>query len=129
MATATQPPPPLSDVRRRDDSSVSLRVRYLQVYNLLSCMAWITVLGRVLLLVLLVGFEHVHGGVGTWLRWTQTMAGLEVFHSLSGAFSLPPSTSLLYFRSICWLWGLMTSAVEGLGLNEFGVGRDEYGGC
>lgn len=90
MTTATQPllsSPFASDARARERDVVPWRVRYLQVYNLVSCMAWVTVLGRVLLLLALVGFEHVHGGVGTWLRWTQTMAGLEVLHSLSGMFS------------------------------------------
>ena len=66
--------------------TVPWSIRYLQIYNLLSSLAWVILLGRVVLLVPLVGFEHVHGGAGTWLRWTQTTAGLEVLHSLTGQF-------------------------------------------
>ncbi len=67
-------------------SSRYLQIRYLQLYNLFSAFAWLIVLGRVLLLVPLVGFDHVYGGVGTWVRWTQTVALLEIGHSAMSMF-------------------------------------------
>ena len=64
----------------------SLKIQYLVLYNLLSAMLWVAVLGRVILLVPLVGFENVHGGVGEFAKWTQTLAVLEVVHSALGEF-------------------------------------------
>ena len=59
---------------------------YLQAYNIVSAFLWLAVLGRVLLLVPLVGLENVYGGVSTWTRWTQTLAVVEVGHAALGAF-------------------------------------------
>ena len=97
MSSAAQPPfanrsSPLS-MSSEPRHSVPWSFRYLQIYNLLSSLAWAIVLGRVVLLVPLVGFEHVHGGAGTWLRWTQTTAGLEVLHALTGQFLSSSSSS------------------------------------
>ena len=65
---------------------------YLQAYNVASAFLWLAVLGRVLLLVPLVGRENVYGGVGTWTRWTQTLALAEVGHAALGTwlFRHPP---------------------------------------
>ncbi|KAI9750282.1 MAG: hypothetical protein M1815_001889 [Lichina confinis] len=79
--------------------TVPWSIRYLQIYNLLSSLAWVILLGRVVLLVPLVGFEHVHGGAGTWLRWTQTTAGLEVLHSLTGLVRSSPVTTVIQVAS------------------------------
>ena len=58
--------------------STRIKSIYLQGYNLLSALAWFTVLARVALLVPLVGVANVYGGVATWTRWTQTAALLEI---------------------------------------------------
>jgi hypothetical protein len=47
---------------------------------------WLVVLGRVILLVPLVGFGRVYPGVGNFAKWTQTLALLEVVHSAVGMF-------------------------------------------
>lgn len=103
MATAVQSPlssrSALFSTQPYERENVPSRVRYLQIYNLLSAFGWLCVLGRVLLLVPLVGFENVHGGVGTWLRWTQTAAGLEVLHSLSGRHRISASFTSCHYRS------------------------------
>lgn len=39
-----------------------------------------------ILLIPLVGFENVAGGVGEFAKWTQTLAVLEVVHSALGGF-------------------------------------------
>lgn len=58
--------------------------QYLILYNFVSAVLWATVLGRVVMLVPLVGFRHVFGEVGGFLKWTQTLALLEVVHALVG---------------------------------------------
>lgn len=58
--------------------------QYLVFYNLISAVLWLAILGRTALLVPLVGFENVHGGVGEFTKWTQTLALLEIVHSALG---------------------------------------------
>ena len=62
------------------------QVQYLVLYNLVSAILWFSVLGRVLLLVPLVGFENVYGGVGQFAKWTQTLAIMEIVHSALSMF-------------------------------------------
>lgn len=73
-----------TDQRRRD-----LKTHYLIAYNLSSSILWFAVLARVLLLIPLVGFKNVSGGVGDFARWTQTLALLEIVNSALG-LSLSP---------------------------------------
>lgn len=60
------------------------QTQYLIAYNLVCAILWTAVLGRVILLIPLVGFENVVGGVGEFVRWTQTLALLEIVHSVIG---------------------------------------------
>lgn len=66
-----------------------LQAQYLTLYNFISAILWLAILGRVVLLVPLVGFKNVYGGVGAFAKWTQTLALLEVAHSASGETSVP----------------------------------------
>ena len=68
-----------SSSRRR-----SIKNQYLVVYNFTCAILWLAVFGRVVLLVPLVGFDNVYGGVGEFVKWTQTLAVLEVAHSSFG---------------------------------------------
>lgn len=61
-----------------------LQPQYLTLYNFISAILWLAILGRVVLLVPLVGFRYVYGGVGPFAKWTQTLALLEIVHSASG---------------------------------------------
>ena len=65
------------------------RTQYLTAYNAISGILWFAVLGRVILLLPLVGFGEVYGGVGEWTKWTQTLALAEVLHSATGSLNLP----------------------------------------
>ncbi|KAI9872519.1 MAG: hypothetical protein M1830_001531 [Pleopsidium flavum] len=67
----------------RDSSSRRIKAQYLIFYNFISAVLWLAVLGRVVLLVPLVGFKNVYGGVGEFAKWTQTLALLELAHSAS----------------------------------------------
>ena len=60
------------------------QTQYLVAYNLVCAVLWTAVLGRLMVLIPLVGFHNVHGGVGEFTKWTQTLALLEVVHSALG---------------------------------------------
>jgi hypothetical protein len=61
-----------------------LKNQYLIFYNLVSAILWFAVLARVILLVPLVGFPNVYGGLGEFTKWTQTAAFVEILHSALG---------------------------------------------
>jgi very-long-chain (3R)-3-hydroxyacyl-CoA dehydratase len=58
------------------------------IYNFVSALLWLVVLGRVLALVPLFGFGKVYLGVGNFAKWTQTLALLEIVHAMLGELSL-----------------------------------------
>lgn len=68
---------------------------YLIFYNFVSAVLWSVVLGRTVMLLGLHGPEYVYPNVGEFTKWTQTLAGLEVMHSLLGTIYL----SLLEIRN------------------------------
>ena len=76
MAEPARPPKPPAS---------AAKTTYLVLYNFASAVAWATVLGRAFLLYNLRGPRFVYTGVGEWTKWTQTVAALEILHSLLGA--------------------------------------------
>jgi very-long-chain (3R)-3-hydroxyacyl-CoA dehydratase len=64
--------------------STTPKTQYLILYNFISCILWLTVLGRVLILIPMVGFGRVYTGVGHFAKYTQTLAVLEIVHALLG---------------------------------------------
>ena len=67
---------------------------YLVAYNAASALLWSVVLGRTAATLAAHGLETgpmlVYPAVGEWTKWTQTLAALEIVHSVLGANSLPP---------------------------------------
>ncbi|KAF5265579.1 hypothetical protein FOXYS1_3606 [Fusarium oxysporum] len=61
---------------------------YLIFYNFISAVLWSVVLGRTAMLVSAYGPEYVYPNTGQYTKWTQTLAGLEVLHSLLGMILL-----------------------------------------
>jgi hypothetical protein len=61
---------------------------YLILYNAVSAILWLTVLGRIVGINVLRGSRFAYPAVGEFCKWTQTLAGMEVLHSLFGEFSL-----------------------------------------
>lgn len=57
---------------------------YLVAYNIVSALLWSTVLGRVVLILALHGYQAVFLGAGEFTKWTQTLAALEVLHAAIG---------------------------------------------
>ena len=82
----------------RSTSNRRFQAQYLAGYNLVCAVLWAAVLGRVILLVPLVGFGKVYGGVGQFTKWTQTLALLEIGHSTSG---MNIHGSPLYLLGMC----------------------------
>lgn len=81
--------------------SSSPKTQYLILYNFVNAVLWLTVLGRVVLLVPLVGFGRVYPGVGRFCKWTQTLAVLEVVHAATGKLLW---TALLTQQYILLTW-------------------------
>jgi very-long-chain (3R)-3-hydroxyacyl-CoA dehydratase len=65
-----------------------LKRAYLVAYNGLSAVLWSVVLGRTLSTLAAEGLDRgpalVYPAVGGWTKWTQTLAALEILHSLLG---------------------------------------------
>lgn len=79
-------PKPMSSAKRT----------YLVAYNALSAALWSVVLVRTAQTLSAQGPAAVYPAVGVWTKWTQTLAGLEIVHSVLGAFlpPLPPPRTL-----------------------------------
>lgn len=77
--------------------SSSPKNQYLILYNFISAILWLVVLGRVLIFIPLVGFGNVYGGLGQFTKWTQTLALLEIVHAAVGKlfFSLCKEPKLI----------------------------------
>ncbi len=76
MADKTTPKP------RRKPSPV--KNGYLILYNAVSAVLWLTVLGRVVGVNVVRGPHFAYLSVGEFCKWTQTLAGMEVLHSIFG---------------------------------------------
>ena len=74
-----------------------VKLLYLTAYNFASAVLWATVLGRTAGAAYLRGPEYVPIAVGYFVRWTQTLALLEVVHSLLGTSAVNPSTLFLFY--------------------------------
>ncbi|PHH63044.1 hypothetical protein CDD81_6375 [Ophiocordyceps australis] len=87
----------------------SPRTAYLIAYNAASALAWAVVLGRTL--AVSIGRHSpqlAYAVVGHWTKWTQTMAALEVVHSLLGLVGAPWTTTLMQVASRYLLvWGIV----------------------
>lgn len=66
-------------------SSSALKKGYLIAYNSASAIAWTTILGRVVAVLLLKGPHMVPLAVDNFARVTQTFATLEILHSILGS--------------------------------------------
>lgn len=67
--------------------SSPIKTAYLTLYNAASSVAWSIILFRTISIATTKGWQHVYLDVGEQTKWTQTMAALEVLHSLFGMSS------------------------------------------
>ncbi|OCK74535.1 PTPLA-domain-containing protein [Lepidopterella palustris CBS 459.81] len=88
-------------------SNSSLKTTYLLSYNFVSAILWLTILGRVVLLSVAGGAEEVYKSTEMFARLTQTVAVLEVMHSLFGIVRAPVTTTLMQVASrLLLVWGI-----------------------
>ncbi|KAL1868523.1 hypothetical protein Daus18300_005957 [Diaporthe australafricana] len=83
---------------------------YLVAYNGISALLWSVVLGRTLSVLAAHGLETgpalVFPAVGEWTKWTQTLAALEIVHSVLGVVRAPLLTTLMQVSSrFALVWG------------------------
>ncbi|RMD41933.1 hypothetical protein DV735_g3152, partial [Chaetothyriales sp. CBS 134920] len=97
---------------RRGTTASSPKQRYLLVYNAVSLVLWsIITLRAVLLIPILVTHGKLHGlfdALFPLLKWTQTLALLEILHSLVGLVRASPVTTAMQVTSrLVVLWGVL----------------------
>jgi very-long-chain (3R)-3-hydroxyacyl-CoA dehydratase len=80
---------------------------YLVLYNALSATLWLAVMGRVLTTNYIKGPSFVYLSTGEFAKWTQTLAGMEVLHSLFGIVRAPIFTTFMQvFSRYAIVWGV-----------------------
>ncbi|KAH7489707.1 hypothetical protein FOMA001_g2840 [Fusarium oxysporum f. sp. matthiolae] len=92
---------------------------YLIFYNFISAVLWSVVLGRTAMLVSAYGPEYVYPNTGQYTKWTQTLAGLEVLHSLLGVVRAPLMTTLMQVASRFLLVWAIVDVFPFLALSPF----------
>lgn len=107
MATETAP----NNGQKRAPKPMSAPKRvYLVAYNALNAVLWSVVLGRTVATLYARGLDagpaSVYPAVGEWTKWTQTLAALEIAHSLLGVVRAPLLTTLMQVSSrFALVWG------------------------
>ncbi|KAI1494820.1 tyrosine phosphatase-like protein [Biscogniauxia mediterranea] len=99
-------------------SASPVKNAYLVLYNAVSAGLWAVVLGRVVATNLAQGHEAVYPAVGQFCKWTQTLAGMEVLHSLFGIVRAPLITTFMQvFSRYALVWGIV-DAFPGLAVSS-----------
>ncbi|KAI1173272.1 tyrosine phosphatase-like protein [Nemania sp. FL0916] len=92
----------------------SAKTGYLILYNAVSALLWLTVLGRIVGINAMRGPQLAYPAVGEFCKWTQTLAGMEVLHSLFGIVRAPLFTTFMQvFSRYAIVWGV-TNLFPGL---------------
>lgn len=68
---------------------------YLAGYNLVSAILWSIILGRVISIAPVWGNAELMRTTGSYIRWTQTLAALEIVHSAFGTWTTFPTIYLV----------------------------------
>eukprot|EP00899_Mesostigma_viride_P008404 jgi/Mesvir1/17565/Mv08808-RA.1 len=90
-----------------------LKTAYLAVYNAAQCVGWFIVLVKVITAYVNEGEASVWGAMHTYLEIFQTLAVLEIFHSMIGLVRAPILTTLPQVCSRLLLtWGVLYSVPE-----------------
>ncbi|KND94927.1 putative very-long-chain (3R)-3-hydroxyacyl-CoA dehydratase [Tolypocladium ophioglossoides CBS 100239] len=86
------------------------RTAYLVFYNFVSAVAWSVVLGRTIGICALHGPQFVYDDIGERAKWTQTLAAVEILHSLLGVVRAPLFTTLMQVSSrFLLVWAIIDS--------------------
>lgn len=98
---------PNNGQKRAPKPMSALKRGYLIAYNALNAVLWSVVLGRTVATLYTRGLDagpgSVYPAVGEWTKWTQTLAALEIVHSLLGE-SAPttPRPCLFPLLPVAW---------------------------
>ncbi|CAO1599118.1 MAG: hypothetical protein LQ349_002298 [Xanthoria aureola] len=94
------PPPPLT--------KGEVAKEYLTAYNSICALLWLSVFGRVVVILPITGVESVYEAAGDFTKWTQTVAVLEILHSAFGLVRSPLPTTILQVASrILLVWAVV----------------------
>jgi len=86
--------------RQASASRTSLKTKYLITYNLVSAALWLVVLHKTLSTSLVQAKpSELYHVAGTFVRWTQTLALLELAHAVTGVVRAPLGTTALQLAS------------------------------
>jgi len=112
---------------RRRQQATSPKQTYLLAYNSISCALWSTILGRALFLIpALLSHDKLHAlleALFPILKWTQTIALLEIVHSAIGLVRSSPFTTAMQVASrIVIVWGVLNRYPQIVATNN-GFGR------
>ncbi|KAK7753458.1 hypothetical protein SLS62_004533 [Diatrype stigma] len=90
-------------------ASSPVKTGYLILYNAVSAALWLAVLVRTVTASAsgADGYTTVYGTTGEFCKWTQTLAGMEVLHSLLGVVRAPFFTTFMQvFSRYAIVWGV-----------------------
>ncbi|KAI0013894.1 tyrosine phosphatase-like protein [Xylariaceae sp. FL0662B] len=97
----------MADAAKPAKKSSPVKNGYLILYNAVSAILWLTVLGRIVGVNVMRGPQLAYPAVGEFCKWTQTLAGMEVLHSLLGIVRAPFLTTLMQvFSRYAIVWGV-----------------------
>ncbi len=84
----------MADTAKPARKASPIKTAYLILYNAASAILWFSVLANVINVNVSAGTpKPVYPAIGQFTKWTQTLAGMEVLHSLLGTLSTIPHTS------------------------------------
>ncbi|KAI1458284.1 PTPLA-domain-containing protein [Annulohypoxylon moriforme] len=97
----------MADTAKPAKKASPIKNGYLILYNAVSATLWLTVLVRVVSANITGGPLLVYPTTGEFCKWTQTLAGMEVLHSLLGVVRAPFFTTLMQvFSRYAIVWGI-----------------------
>lgn len=107
-------------------SDAPWKIPYLSLYNTISALLWLLVLLRTLLNALVDGSASVYPSTGSFVKWVQTLAGLEILHSLLGVVRAPLLTTIMQVASRFLLVWVVIDQFPILAVNEKAAGSMAY---
>ncbi|CAJ2505900.1 Uu.00g000300.m01.CDS01 [Anthostomella pinea] len=97
----------MADMTKPAKKASPVKNGYLILYNAISATLWLTVLGRVIGANAMRGHQYAYPAAGEFCKWTQTLAGMEVLHSLLGIVRAPLFTTFMQvFSRYAIVWGI-----------------------
>ncbi|KAL9085144.1 MAG: hypothetical protein Q9159_004870 [Coniocarpon cinnabarinum] len=111
--------PKTSGQATQSSTTMALNRQYLIAYNGVSFLLWATLLTRVTRTLYYYGVSDVYNIVGDFARNTQSLALLEVVHSLMGLVRAPVMTTGMQVASrLLLVWGVVNPFANGLYLGS-----------